>query len=97
MLDNLEELKTFKLITSHGCLVGAARQLRITPAAVGRRLANLERKTGKRLFERTTRSLSITAEGYDLLLLIGPIIEALEVAEGALVSRDSVHWEGHRH
>jgi LysR family transcriptional activator of dmlA len=87
MLDDLEELKTFKLITAHGSLAGVARHLKLTPAAVGKRLCHLEQKIGKPLFRRTTRRMSITEDGYDLLILVGPIIEALEEAENAIVRK----------
>jgi DNA-binding transcriptional LysR family regulator len=41
----------------------AARALRVAPSAVTKRLAALEARLGLRLFQRTTRRVSPTAEG----------------------------------
>jgi DNA-binding transcriptional LysR family regulator len=44
----------------------AARRLGLTPAAVSKSVARLEAGLGVRLFQRSTRSLSLTAEGERL-------------------------------
>jgi DNA-binding transcriptional LysR family regulator len=44
----------------------AARRLGITPAAVSKNVARLEAGLGVRLFQRSTRSLSLTADGERL-------------------------------
>jgi DNA-binding transcriptional LysR family regulator len=44
----------------------AARRLGLTPAAVSKNVARLESGLGVRLFQRSTRSLSLTAEGERL-------------------------------
>ena len=41
----------------------AATRLGVTPAAVSRAVQRLEERLGVRLFERTTRSVRLTAEG----------------------------------
>lgn len=46
-----------------GSLAGAASQMGLTPSAVTKRLAALEATLGQRLFQRTTRRVSPTAEG----------------------------------
>jgi DNA-binding transcriptional LysR family regulator len=46
-----------------GSFSAAARQLDLTPAAVGKSVAQLEMQLGVRLFNRTTRQLSLTDEG----------------------------------
>ena len=68
-------------VRQHGSLVMAARALRLAPSAVTKRLAALEARLGLRLFQRTTRRVSPTAEGETLcerasVLLLG--FEALE-------------------
>lgn len=73
---------------SAGSLAGAARRLGIGPMAAGRSLAGLERELGVRLMQRTTRSLSLTAEGQAFL----PHAQALldeEAAAIASVRRDA--------
>ena len=42
----------------------AAEQLRVSPAAVSATIKRVEQELGVRIFERTTRSLRLTAEGH---------------------------------
>lgn len=46
-----------------GSFAGAARRLGVTPSAVSRRIARLERELGVALLARTTRSLRLTHDG----------------------------------
>ncbi|TGD98286.1 LysR family transcriptional regulator [Methylobacterium nonmethylotrophicum] len=67
-----------------GSLSAAARRLGLTPMAASRRLAALERECGARLLHRTTRSVSLTAEGEALLPYAQAMLEAEEAARAAL-------------
>lgn len=84
MLDDLNELKTFRAILAEGSLSAAARRLGVTLAVVSKRLATLESRVGIRLIHRTTRALSPTDEGLHLLTDVVQALEALEGAEGRL-------------
>lgn len=89
MLDDLNELKTFRAILAEGSLSAAARRLGVTLAVVSKRLTTLESRVGARLVHRTTRSLSATEEGARLLADVVRALDALEGAEAALaVARD---------
>lgn len=57
------ELSFFYLLANKGSLAATARELGITPPAVSKRLTALEARLGIRLVNRTTRSMSLTAEG----------------------------------
>jgi len=46
-----------------GSISAAARELGVTPAAVSKRLAQLEDRLGVRLFQRSTRRIGLTGEG----------------------------------
>src|SRR5471032_199073 len=59
----LVDVRTFLAVASAGSLSAAARQLNVVPMQVSRRIAGLEENLGVRLFHRTTRSLTLTAEG----------------------------------
>ncbi len=85
MLDDLNELKTFRAILAEGSLSGAARALGVTLAVVSKRLATLESRAGVRLIHRTTRALSPTEDGARLLTDVSRALEAIEAAEGRLV------------
>lgn len=85
VLNDLNELKTFRAILTEGSLSGAARRLGVTLAVVSKRLSMLERRIGARLIHRTTRALSPTEEGARLLTEVTRALEALESAEGRLI------------
>lgn len=57
------DLSFFHLLANQGSLAATARELGITPPAVSKRLSALEARFGVRLVNRTTRSMSLTAEG----------------------------------
>ena len=61
------ELGFFVALATNGSLSGAARELGITPAAVSKRLSQMEARLGVPLVNRTTRRMSLTPDG-DLLL-----------------------------
>jgi DNA-binding transcriptional LysR family regulator len=84
VLDDLNELRTFRAILTEGSLSGAARRLGVTLAVVSKRLSTLETRIGARLIHRTTRSLSPTEEGARLLTDVARALEALESAEARL-------------
>jgi len=66
-MDRLDELALFLAIADAGSLAGAARRLRRSPPVVTRSLAELERRLGLRLVERTTRRLALTDAGRRLV------------------------------
>jgi DNA-binding transcriptional LysR family regulator len=86
MLDDLNELRTLQQVLACGSLTGAARSLGVSLAVVSKRLATLERRTGVRLVNRTTRSLSPTEEGERLLVEIDRALEALRQGEELLAT-----------
>lgn len=59
----ITEMAFFSLLVRTGSLSAAARELDITTAAVSKRLSLMEARLGARLLHRTTRRISLTAEG----------------------------------
>ncbi|WP_462402432.1 LysR family transcriptional regulator [Pseudomonas sp. Marseille-QA0332] len=57
------EMEVFAKVMQQGSLSAAARALGLTPSAVSRIVARLEQRLGARLLLRTTRALTLTAEG----------------------------------
>ncbi|WP_136615613.1 LysR family transcriptional regulator, partial [Bradyrhizobium sacchari] len=86
MLDDLNELKTFRAILTAGSLSAAAQRLGVTLAVVSKRLASLEERAGVRLIQRTTRALSATEEGARLLVDVERALDTIEAAEASLAS-----------
>jgi DNA-binding transcriptional LysR family regulator len=59
----LEGLEAFVTVVETGSISAAARQLRLSKSVVSERLAELERRLGLKLVQRTTRRLSLTEDG----------------------------------
>ena len=64
---HLPDVRIFAMVASGKSLSAAARRLGITPMQVSRRIAALEEELSTRLLHRTTRSVSLTAEGEAFL------------------------------
>jgi DNA-binding transcriptional LysR family regulator len=62
-VDQLAEMRVFVRTIERGTFAAAAADLRLTPSAVSKLIRRLEARLGVRLINRTTRKLSLTAEG----------------------------------
>lgn len=72
-----------------GSFTAAAKVLDITPAAVSKSVAALEQSLGVRLMNRTTRSLSLTAEGETFLSQASQALNLLDNAYEAISGAES--------
>lgn len=82
----VSDVQVFDAIADTGSLSAAARRLGLTPMTVSRRLAALESELGVRLFHRTTRAVSLTAEGETFLPFAATLLQASEEARACLKS-----------
>ncbi|MDB5848433.1 MAG: LysR family transcriptional regulator [Rhodoferax sp.] len=80
-MDGFSDLAFFSLLARKGTLSAAAQELGITPPAVSKRLAAVERRLGVRLLNRTTRRISLTPEGEMYLGEGVRVLEDLEALE----------------
>lgn len=80
-MNNTQDLGFFHLLAKQGSLVAAARELGVTPPAVSKRLAALEARLGVRLVNRTTRSMSLTAEGELYYVHVSRILSQIDEVE----------------
>jgi len=83
-MDKLRAMQVFVQIADQGSLTAAARVLDSSLPAVVRMLAALEAHLGVRLFNRTTRRITLTAEGRLYLEHSRSILAAVNDAETAL-------------
>ena len=83
-IDGFSDLAFFALLVRRGSLAAAAQELGITPPAVSKRLAALERRLGVRLLQRTTRRLSLTPEGETYVRDGARVLEELDLLERAV-------------
>lgn len=80
----LDDLAFFQHLARAGSLTGTARELGLSLSAVSKRLKQLEARLGVELASRTTRRLSLTAEGERYLARGSAILEELAELEEAL-------------
>jgi len=83
-----EELLVFARIAETSSIARAAVELRMPRATVSRRLALLETKLGVRLLRRTTRSMTLTEPGRDLLRHARIVVDAALQAEASVRRRE---------
>jgi DNA-binding transcriptional LysR family regulator len=83
------DLELVTAVRQHGSLVMVAKTLRVAPSAITKRLAALEAELGLRLFQRTTRRVSPTAEGDVLCERAGRILSAFVELESELRERQA--------
>lgn len=62
-MDRIEAMTVFLSVIEAGSLLGAARNLRCSPASVTRAVAQIEEMAGERLLERSTRHFNVTEAG----------------------------------
>lgn len=89
-MDSLEGLPVFVRAVREGSFSGAARALGLTPSAVSKQIGRLEDQLSVRLFNRTTRRLSLTEEGAAFFERASRILADLEDAAAAVSSHRSV-------
>jgi LysR family transcriptional regulator for bpeEF and oprC len=77
-------MRVFVRVAERGSFARAADELDISRAAASGHVAALERHLGVRLLHRTTRRVSITAEGADFLRRSRRILDELRAAEESL-------------
>jgi LysR family transcriptional activator of dmlA len=76
-------------IRDRGSLAGAAGALGVVPSVVTKRLGALEARLGQRLFERTTRRLSLTAEGEAVCAHAERLLDGFAALEAELNERQN--------
>ncbi|AZO79897.1 MULTISPECIES: LysR family transcriptional regulator [unclassified Bosea (in: a-proteobacteria)] len=85
-MESLANLEAFARSAETGSFSEAARRLGLTPAAVSRNVAMLERNLGVRLFQRSTRKLTLTEAGESFREAISGNLEGLQAAIAGISS-----------
>lgn len=83
---DLVSLRIFVDVAQAGSFAEVARRQNLDPSSVSRIVAGLERDLAFRLFNRSTRRLSLTEAGEAYLERVGPLID--ELADAAEAARD---------
>ncbi|MFI4983198.1 MAG: LysR family transcriptional regulator, partial [Nevskiales bacterium] len=83
-MDLLHALETFIRIAETGSFSAVARETGTSHSAATRLVGQLEEHFGVRLFHRTTRRVSLTEDGQDLLVHARHLLDSAAEMEGAL-------------
>ncbi len=76
----LADLRAISTVADAGSFRGAAKLLQISVSSLSHQVANVEKRVGIRLFNRTTRSVSLTEAGEALLLRVRPALNEIDAA-----------------
>ena len=79
--DRARALEIFTAVVDLGSFSAAGRQFDLTPSAVSRTVDRIETRLGVRLLLRSTRTLTLTAEGRAYLQAARRILADLNDAE----------------
>jgi DNA-binding transcriptional LysR family regulator len=80
-MDSLGSLNAFVRAAETRSFTVAGRQLGVSSSAIGKSVARMEERLGVRLFHRSTRSITLTAEGALFLDRCRRIFSEIEAAE----------------
>jgi DNA-binding transcriptional LysR family regulator len=83
-MDKLTSMKVFERVAKAGSFVGGARELGISRAMATKHIMHLESELRTRLFNRTTRSLSLTDMGVSYLERCTQVLQDIEDMESAI-------------
>ncbi|RIY33755.1 hypothetical protein CJP74_00995 [Psittacicella melopsittaci] len=83
---NFTELNHFLVLAETGSFVKAGDKLRVSSSAISHSLKRLEERLGVRLFNRTTRSVTLTEAGTQLRDELEPVFKAINERVNSLTA-----------
>jgi len=89
----ISDLEIFARVARTGNMSAAGREMGLSPAVVSKRVSLLEERLGARLFQRTTRHLTLTETGEGYYRRVVDILSLLDEAHD-FVSRRNVQPRG---
>ncbi|ELX8378420.1 LysR family transcriptional regulator [Providencia vermicola] len=90
MKGKMNDLHAFLIVAQEQSFTKAAARLGVTPSALSHTIRLLEERLGIRLLARTTRNVSVTEAGAQLMNAIRPLFEQIDIELNALSElRDS--------
>lgn len=85
-LHDIRQIETFQSLVQTGSFTATAREMNVTQAAISYSIKNLETSLGCKLFIRSGRNISLTAQGELLLPHCTTILQRIAVAEEEVLS-----------
>jgi DNA-binding transcriptional LysR family regulator len=80
-MDRLLSMQVFERVADESGFAAAARAMDMSPPVVTRLIAELEAYLGTRLFQRTTRRVSLTEAGESYLVRVRQILQDIDEAD----------------
>ena len=77
-------MEVFVAVAEAGSFTAAAESLHLTPSGVSKLIGRLEDRLGTRLLHRTTRRVSLTAEGRAYLDQVRGILTEIDAVEASI-------------
>ncbi len=89
-IKNLTGLAIAIQVAERGSFAAASRALGLSTSAVSKSISRLESQLGLKLFNRTTRSVSLTSDGHLYIIRIRPLLnEIIELSRGVSDSQEN--------
>ncbi|NYT86395.1 LysR family transcriptional regulator [Pollutimonas harenae] len=85
-MDRLLAMQVFERVANESGFAAAARSLDMSPPVVTRLVAELEGHLGTRLFQRTTRKVSLTDAGVAYLACVRQILQDVDEADALAIA-----------
>ncbi len=85
----ISDLDIFARVARTGNMSAAGREMGLSPAVVSKRISQLEERLGARLFQRTTRHLTLTETGAGYFKRVVDILSLCEEAEDFVSRRNT--------
>jgi DNA-binding transcriptional LysR family regulator len=89
LVDLLATYRVFVRVAEAGSFSAVAHEIGATQPAVSRQIAALEEFLGARLIQRTTRKLTLTEDGRDLLTHVHRVLETVDESIAAVGRRQN--------
>lgn len=86
-METLSNLESFVRSAEAASFSAAAKRLALTPAAVSRNVAQLERNLGVKLFHRSTRGLRLTESGERFLASVSDGLDSIQGAIAEITAK----------
>ncbi|KAB2849622.1 MAG: LysR family transcriptional regulator [Hyphomicrobiaceae bacterium] len=88
-MTQISDLEIFARVARTGNMSAAGREMGLSPAVISKRISLLEDKLGARLFQRTTRQLTLTETGEGYFKRVVDILSLIDEAEDFVTRRNT--------
>lgn len=88
-MDTIDGMRTFVAVAAQESFTGGAKRLGITTRLASKYIRQLEDRLGAKLFNRTTRSVTLTDTGRAYFARCGPLLDQFDELEGLVQQREA--------